>query len=149
MYLPAVGLALGARFPEARPVHRSLGFDTLTDLILSFDEFAVTGDHPRWEVRYRDIPPSSSGEDLRYDVGTLVTDLIERSISEQRPLYLTTVGFALAERFPDARPIQRALGFATLTELLKSFRDFTVTGKHPRWLVHYRTENDGASEAPP
>jgi SIR2-like domain/OST-HTH/LOTUS domain len=145
LYLPTVGLALGARFPEAKPVHRSLGFDTLTDLILSFDDFTVTGEHPRWKVHYREAQPTTSGEDLRYEVGMVVTDLIDRSMSEQRPLYLPTVGFALAERFPEARPIQRTLGFATLTDLLQSFRDFTVTGEHPRWLVHYR---DVSSSSP-
>jgi len=148
LFLQTIGLAMGAAFPEAKPVHRSLGFQTLTDLVLSFDDFIVTGDHPRWEVRYREAQPTPGSDDLRYEVGLVVTDMIERSVAEQRPLYLPTVGFALAERFPEARPIHRALGFATLTDLLQSLRDFTVTGKHPRWLLHYRTENDGASEAP-
>jgi len=142
LYLPTVGSTLETRFPEAKPVHRSLGFSTLTDLIISFDEFTVTGEHPRWEVRYRETKLTPGGEDLRYEVWMVVTELIDRSESAQRPLYLPTVGFALAERFPEARPIHHLLGFESLTDLLLSFRDLIVTGEHPRWLVQYRESGE-------
>ena len=149
LYLPIVGLELARSFPEARPVHLNLGFVTLTDLINSFDNFTVTGEHPRWVVQYRAVQSTPNEVDLRYEVQMVISDLIDKSVYEQRPLYLPTVGYALTERFREAKPVHHSLGFETLTDMINSFDNFTVTGEHPRWFVQYRegTENSPMKES--
>ncbi len=138
LLLLLVGIKLAEQFPEAKPVHKALGFDTLTDLVLSFDEFRVTGEHPRWLVQYREDRPAVGIEDLRYEVSAAIDDLIDRSNLRKLSLYLPVVGFELAERFPESKPAHRILGFETLTDLIQSFDNFAVTGEHPRWIVQYR-----------
>lgn len=138
LLLLLVGVKLAEQFPEAKPVHKTLGFGTLTDLVLSFDEFTVTGEHPRWLVQYREDRPTADVEDLRYEVSTAIGDLIDRSNLKQLPLHLPMVGLELAERFPESKPVHRSLGFETLTDLIRSFDDFSVIGEHPRWIVQYR-----------
>jgi hypothetical protein len=144
LYLPIVGLELSRCFPEARPVHSNLGFATLTDLINSFDDFEVTGVHPQWFVQYRTAQETTGVGDLRFEVQQVISELIDRSIWDQRPLYLPTIGYALAERFPEARPVYHSLGFETLTGLIQSFDELVVTGEHPRWVVEYRGESTGS-----
>ncbi|MGC3988991.1 MAG: OST-HTH/LOTUS domain-containing protein [Chthoniobacteraceae bacterium] len=138
LLLLVIGNELARRFPEAKPVHKSLGFATLTDLILSFDNFTVSGEHPSWIVKLREEEGSIGAEDLRLAAESAIANLIERSMVEERPLYLPFVGYTLAEMLPRAKPIHIKLGFQTLTELVESFKDFTVCGEHPRWFVTFR-----------
>ncbi len=145
LYLPAVGFELGDRFPQAKPIHEKLGFATLTDLLLSFGDFAIIGEHPRWLVQYRDDAQAPVAGNLRYEVWTVISNLIDRSISQQRAFYLPTVGSELSRRFPGTIAAHRNLGFETLTDLILSFNDFTISGEHPKWRVEYRNEPDATA----
>jgi hypothetical protein len=144
LYVAAVGLELGKRFSEVKPVHRHLGFETLTELIHSFGDFAVTGEHPKWRVGYRVGEESVVGGDLRYEVWALINNLIDRHIVNDRPLYLPTIGIELTRRFPGTTPVHN-LGFETLGDMVRSFDDFVITGEHPKWIVQYRQEKQPAS----
>jgi hypothetical protein len=99
-------------------------------------------------VQYRATQASTRVGDLRSEVQLLISESIDRSILDQRPLYLPSIGFTLAQRFPEARPIQHCLGFETLTGLIQSFDEFVVTGEHPRWIVQYRGESAISPIAP-
>lgn len=139
LLLVLLAVRLAEAFPEAKPIQKSLGFGTLTDLVLSFDDLIVTGEHPHWVVEYRDDTTPLEVENLREEVGTAIADLLDRAEATKKPLHLPAVGLALSDRFSQLKPIYRALGFDNLTELIVSFPDFVVTGSHPTWLVEYRS----------
>jgi OST-HTH/LOTUS domain len=148
LLLVFVGIKLAEQFPETKPVHKTLGFATLTDLVVSFDEFTVMGGHPRWVVQFREVRQPVAVEDLRYEVITVISDLLDRSNLRQLPLHLPFVGLELAERFPESKPVHRSLGFETLTDLIRSFDDFSVTGEHPRWIVQYQDVSTDSPNTP-
>jgi len=137
LLLVFLGVRLSEIFPEAKPIHRSLGFQTLTDLVWSFDQFKVTGNHPKLVVEHREEAFSLEREDLRSEVEVVIGELLSQFISEERPLYLPILGFTLADQFPNYKPVYRKLGFDSLTDLVVSYERFAIYGEHPRWTVGY------------
>jgi hypothetical protein len=107
----------------------------LKDLLLSFGEFLVEGDAPLLSVRHSKAREVIEGQELRFGVYAVVDDMLRRSESENRPLYLSSISGALADRFPGAKPIHSRLGFRTLKDLVVSFGEFVAEGDDPRLTV--------------
>ncbi len=140
LLLPFVGLQLAKHFPDATPIHKSLGFHTLTDLVASYEDFSFEGDHSRLAVVASETVDDVDPSNLRFLVWSAIDDLLNRYESNQRPLFVAAVGIELAERRLSSRPIQYSLGFSSLSELIESFEDFIVSGTPKQRVVLRRCE---------
>ncbi|MCL4207880.1 MAG: phosphotransferase [Pirellulaceae bacterium] len=87
--------------------------------------------------------------DLRSQVHAVIKELVDRSISSNKPLHLAAVGIELSERFPDKKPIHTTLRQPSLAGLVRSFTDFMISGDAPRLFVEYRDKGrDGLAGRP-
>jgi len=73
---------------------------------------------------------------LRNEVAAVISNLLDKSTSKHRALWLSKVNFELAKRFPGAEPTFSQLGMSNLTELIQSYEDFEVVWQNRRWVVH-------------
>ncbi len=116
-------------------MHERLGFRSVRNLIESWVELRTSGTGLHLVIEAAAPLSHGASGDLRTEIADVVAALCDENLRRGRILQLPTVGGELARRFPDPVPLFRRLGFANLTELIRSYEDFEVIWQNPRWVV--------------
>lgn len=136
--LAFVGTKLRINFPGKASLHERLGFHSLRSLVASWSELQIRGTKEHAVVEL-DVPTSPvTSRDWRWDVGTAINRMLDGSGRKGQVLQLITVEAELERLFPGKVLLCRRLGFANITDLIRSYEDFEVVWEAPRWIVVLR-----------